>query len=267
MAELRAETSRPYAPPPSIALEALQSVEVPTKKKAVVPKWIRFAVSNRVFCSSAVFRVVEPGQDEHTLWKFVFGKQQPVLCCMMRLHEIDLPAPLLGEVEHVADGAWDFAFYEDWGSFVFSDDGVFSPGSTCEILADVRYVRGKTLVGDGRFLPFADVAAMFDELPELAAHGEEEEEPKAGTFEDDVYSKHPWLANYLHRGANIKTKDVNSHVLTVVYVTCCGFCSYFEKGHVFVCVPCIALGSPNATSKLLFQVTRVCCCHCFLRIY
>lgn len=150
VAELRAAAAEPYEPPPLAALKALDSI----------------AVWNRTWCTNVLFKVSEPDGD--TLWKFVFGKQSPILACLVRVYECDMPdllmsvaAPLHG----MADMSWDYAFQEDWSDFAFSDDGRWQVEWRCSVLSGVCYNDGKMLVADGRWAPFDEVKAMFAKVP------------------------------------------------------------------------------------------------------
>jgi hypothetical protein len=200
---LREQTSQVYHPPPASALAALQSIHVPAHNdKHAAPEWVRFAVWNRNWCASAVFKIEEPSGS--TFWKFVFGKQSPILACMVALLEKPSPDALLQDVlaHDVASASWDFVFEEVWSEFAFSDDGRWSPAWPCFVLPDVVYGRGKDLVADGDWIPFEEVKAMFPELPAHAALEVPEVAEVAPTFDEDVYTRNPWLADYLKWGSD-----------------------------------------------------------------
>ena len=195
------ELAMPYQPPPPIALKALQTMQlrfVPRKHK--VPEWVRFASWNRNWAATCIFKVEEP--DGPTCWKFVFGKQNPLFACMIRLVEKPSLDPLLGDVPpcEVAASSWDFCFEEVLSDFAFSDDGRWSPDWPCTILPGVTYSKGRDLVGDGPWLDLETAKAEFPELPPAGDDGEDMDEAVPGTFDEDIYTKNPWLADYLKWG-------------------------------------------------------------------
>ena len=59
---------------------------------------------------------------------------------------------------------------------------------------------GRLVVADGGWLPIAAVQAFLPPLPVAGARDKEAGDPVAASFEDDIYSQNPWLADYLKWG-------------------------------------------------------------------
>ena len=137
--------------------------------------------------------------DGFSTWKFVYGMQNPMVVCLTRLYELPASEPIMRDasLDDMIGNSWDFTFYEDLSNFVYSDDGHFRPEQACWVLPGLCYRRGNHLVADGRWLTLAEVLLMFPTLPANPPAKEVKEE---SAFEEDIFSRNPWLEDYIKFG-------------------------------------------------------------------
>ena len=203
VSRLRAELAQPFKPPPLTALQALQSIDVPFRRsKPAVPEWVSVVAKNRTHFANALFKFDSPGGPGY--WKFVYAKQQPHVVCLVALREVEGTQGLARELAAVdlMMTDWDHVYEEDWACFAWSDDGAWKPEWGLSVLFGSAYIRGRRLAADGRWLPWSEVLHMWPEIKlprgetaEAKAVGEEQV-----TFDADVYSRNPWLADFLKWG-------------------------------------------------------------------
>ena len=84
---------------------------------------------------------------------------------------------------------------------MYSDDAVWSAASTAQALPNLRYHSDSVMVADGDWRTWDEVSAWlpsFPHAPRAAGHGTSDDKP--GGFEEDVWTRNPWMANWLKLG-------------------------------------------------------------------
>lgn len=134
----------------------------------------------------------------------MYGKQNPIIVCMVRLTEVEPEHRWLHEARGGGGGggglselhSWDFAFQVHWDQFVWTDSGHWDPEWVCRVLPHATYTGENRLVADGDWLSLDVVQSFFIEPP-LEPVEDMRRHEVAPTFEKDVYSQNPWVADFL----------------------------------------------------------------------
>jgi hypothetical protein len=197
----RQSTSEDFQPPPAVGLRALQAIPVPCRRQPrPIPEWVRCAAWNREFFSTSCVKL--ESDEGSSFWKFVYAKQSPIVVTMAQLTPLEVPVPLLQGVPACEMGfrVWDHVFEIDWGRCEFSDDGPWHEDARCWVLPNAMHWEVRLVVADGDWLPIAAVQAFLPRVPVAEARDKESGDPVAPSFEDNIYSANPWLADYLKWG-------------------------------------------------------------------
>lgn len=200
VAEMRKAAAKPFAAAPAAALRGLESIDVSdgTRRPPALP-WVRLVASQRDFFASAIFQIHEPSGS--SFWKFVFAKQSPIVLCAVALTPQDMSEPLLRDCDasEMSSNSWDHSFLINWSQFHFSDDGVWQVEWPCSVLRSSCHCSGKRVCADGDWMPMEVMQSFFPKVPELAR--DVEKKTQCATFEHDIYTQNPWLAEYMKWGA------------------------------------------------------------------
>lgn len=85
---------------------------------------------------------------------FAYGKQNPLMVCLVRLWEVEAPHISMHEAgaDDVGLQSWDFAFAVNWSAFAWSDDATWDPEWECNILPKAYFFGDNRVVADGEWL-------------------------------------------------------------------------------------------------------------------
>ena len=194
---IRKTTCSLFKSPPKSALAALSSIQVPQAPDR--PAWhpvVPVIAWNRKWFSTACLRI--DSDEGITYWKFMYALQSPYMVCLVRLKPSTVRTSLLQCAcwDDVVAQSWDFVFDVELGEFMYSDDGWWKPVWDVWILTNAAYGAECSVVTDGAWIRWTEVSSMLNAPRPTPAPGPAPNLAPS-TFEDDIYSRNPWVASFL----------------------------------------------------------------------
>jgi hypothetical protein len=167
-----------------------------------LPDWIPVVCWNRNSFVKYGLKILEPSTGVEKIYRLSFALQSPLLVCAVELREVERVDIAIGEVGyHAAMAMRDDHVFSYNCDFHYSDDAVWSAASTAQVLPNLRYHSDNLMVANGDWRPWAEVRAWFPDVPHAPRGGETATSGDSpGGFEDDVWTRNPWMANWLKFG-------------------------------------------------------------------
>jgi len=194
---------RTLHPRGDVVLAALESI--PVEPVAAKPKrtlWVATVCRNREVFKDYILKIVEPSGSTG-FFKLAVALQKPLVGCFLELEEEIKPDLLVSEVGYQRAMAenHDFTFTYVDQKFSYSDDGVWSHESVVHVLTHTSLIGNARIIANGGWHEWEEVVTWFAPVGEGVDESEDEvEPPKDANFEDDVWTRNPWMAHWLAFG-------------------------------------------------------------------
>lgn len=215
----RRADEQPFVAPSGAVQVALESVELPfQREKPTKLAWVPLMSWNRVFFSTCCVKIIQP--DAETFWKFVFGVQNPMMVCMVRLLPLEPVQPLVccESYEEAWAKSWDHKFQVDWAHFRWSDENVWRGEWPVFILPGATHA-GTEVMADGEWISIEQISTWFPPVPRKSTGAEKPRTVAANaSVGDSIFAEHPWLESFLqdrrsreaYRGPSSATASLGS---------------------------------------------------------
>ena len=212
---------------------------------------------NRKSFARFALRVVEPATGEAKIYRLCFALQNTMNACVLELHESEEADVAIGEVGYQAAMAltYDHIFRYVRCNFHYSDDGLWSAAAKLTVLPNLRFHSKNVMVADGEWRDWEEVATWFPPIPKNDGGRKSAEEDGPGKFEEDVWTRNPWMANWLKFGdqtgieaeskrrkgaSDWKAKHPYAHILEAEDV-----CAVLDDKRHELELALVALGTPD----------------------